>query len=77
MKKWGEIMDENSEKTVRKVMTNIDWWPNQLNLDLLRQHSSKSDPMDEDFNYAEEFKSLDFEALKKDLHELMTQPQEW
>ena len=56
---------------------NIDWWPNQLNLDILRQHCSKSDPMGEDFNYAEEFNSLDFEALKKDLYKLMTDSQDW
>ncbi len=58
-------------------MSNRDWWPNQLNLDILRQHSSKSDPMGEDFNYAEEFKSLDLEAVKKDLRDLMTDSQEW
>jgi catalase-peroxidase len=57
--------------------TNQDWWPNQLNLDILHQHSSKSNPMGEDFNYAEAFKSLDLEALKKDLRELMTQSQDW
>ncbi len=57
--------------------TNRDWWPNQLRIDLLRQHSSKSDPMGEDFNYAEEFKSLDFAALKKDLAALMTESQDW
>ncbi len=57
--------------------SNRDWWPNQLNLDLLQQHSSKSNPMGEDFNYAEEFKSLDFAALKKDLAALMTDSQEW
>ncbi len=57
--------------------TNRDWWPNQLRLEILRQHSSKSDPMDEDFNYAEAFKSLDLEAVKKDLRELMTNSQEW
>ena len=57
--------------------TNRDWWPNQLNLNLLRQHSSLSDPMSGEFNYAEEFKSLDFAALKKDLAELMTKSQEW
>jgi catalase-peroxidase len=57
--------------------TNQDWWPNQLNLDILHQHSSKSNPMGEDFNYAEEFKKLDLEAVKKDLRELMTQSQEW
>ena len=58
-------------------MTNLDWWPNELNLDILRQNSSMSDPMGEDFNYAKEFKSLDFETLKKDLHELMTKSQDW
>lgn len=70
-------MDENSKKTVSHGMTNLDWWPNQLNLDILRQHTSKSNPMGEDFNYTEEFKSLDFEALKKDLNELMTKSQDW
>ncbi|HNT57974.1 MAG TPA: catalase/peroxidase HPI [Syntrophales bacterium] len=54
-----------------------DWWPNQLRLDILHQHSSKSNPMGEDFNYAEEFKKLDLEALKKDLHALMTDSQDW
>jgi catalase-peroxidase len=57
--------------------TNRDWWPNQLNLDILHQHSSKSDPMGEGFNYAKEFKSLDLEAVKKDLRELMTKSQDW
>lgn len=57
--------------------TNQDWWPNQLTLDILRQHSSLTDPMEENFNYAEEFKSLDLEALKKDLHALMTDSQDW
>ncbi|MGD2120037.1 MAG: catalase/peroxidase HPI [Chromatiales bacterium] len=57
--------------------SNRDWWPNQLNLDILRQHSSKSDPMDADFNYAEEFKSLDLDAVKQDLHALMTDSQDW
>ena len=56
---------------------NRDWWPNQLKLNILRQHSSKSDPMGEDFNYAEEFKSLDLAALKNDLHKLMTDSQDW
>lgn len=56
---------------------NHEWWPNQLRVNLLRQNSSLSDPMDEDFNYAEEFKSLDYEALKKDLHELMTDSKDW
>ena len=57
--------------------TNRDWWPKQLRVDLLHQHSSKSDPMDKDFNYAEAFKSLDYEALKKDLADLMTDSQPW
>jgi catalase-peroxidase len=57
--------------------TNQVWWPNQLKLELLQQHSSKSDPMGEDFNYAEEFKSLDLNALKQDLAALMTDSQDW
>jgi catalase-peroxidase len=57
--------------------SNRDWWPNQLRLDLLHQHSSKSDPMGEDFDYAREFKSLDLPALKKDLAALMTDSQDW
>ncbi|WP_429127744.1 catalase/peroxidase HPI [Aeromonas media] len=57
--------------------TNRDWWPNQLRLDLLHQHSPSSDPMDNDFNYAEAFNSLDYKALKKDLVRLMTDSQEW
>ncbi|MBL7743043.1 MAG: catalase/peroxidase HPI [Chitinophagaceae bacterium] len=56
---------------------NRDWWPNQLKLNILRQHSSLSDPMGKDFNYAKEFKSLDLDALKKDLHKLMTDSQDW
>jgi catalase-peroxidase len=56
---------------------NINWWPDQLKLHILRQHSSKSDPMGTGFNYAEEFMSLDFKSLKKDLHRLMTDSQEW
>lgn len=57
--------------------TNRDWWPNQLNLKILHEHSSLTDPMGEGFNYAQEFKSLDFEAVKKDLHALMTDSQDW
>ncbi|GAA0559060.1 catalase/peroxidase HPI [Chitinophaga japonensis] len=56
---------------------NRDWWPNQLKLNILRQHSSLSNPMEEDFNYVEAFKSLDLEAVKKDLHALMTDSQDW
>jgi catalase-peroxidase len=57
--------------------SNNDWWPNHLKLELLHQHSSKSNPMGEDFNYAEEFKSLDLAAVKKDLAKLMTDSQDW
>jgi catalase-peroxidase len=57
--------------------TNRDWWPNQLRLELLHQHSSKSDPMGGGFDYAKEFKSLDYKALKKDLVKLMTDSQDW
>ena len=57
--------------------SNRDWWPNQLNLNILHQHSSKSDPMGEDFDYAEAFKKLDLKALKEDLYALMTDSQDW
>ena len=57
--------------------TNRDWWPDKLNLNILRQHSSLSDPMGEDFNYTEEFKKLDLKAVKKDIFDLMTDSQEW
>src|SRR5208282_513335 len=61
----------------RRLDQNRDWWPNQLKLELLHQHSSKSDPMGEDFDYKKEFESLDFAALKKDLAGLMTDSQDW
>ena len=79
-------MDEKSKHPVtgmgHKSITgrgtsNIDWWPNQLNLRILHQHSQKSNPMGKDFNYAEEFKKLDFKSLKKDLYALMTDSQDW
>ncbi|PLV17345.1 catalase/peroxidase HPI [Pseudomonas guariconensis] len=57
--------------------SNRDWWPDQLNLKILHQHSAKSDPMDPGFDYAKAFKSLDFQALKQDLHALMTDSQDW
>ncbi len=57
--------------------TNKDWWPNQLTLKALQRHAHSADPMGEDFDYAEAFKSLDLDALKKDLHELMTTSQDW
>jgi catalase-peroxidase len=56
---------------------NADWWPNQLNLRVLRQNSPQSDPMGKDFNYAEEFKSLDLDGVIKDLQALMTDSQDW
>ncbi len=59
------------------MRSNSDWWPKQLNLRILRQNSPLSNPMGEGFNYAEEFKKLDFKALKKDLHALMTDSQDW
>ena len=79
-------MSENSKcpvtgRTSKQVAgggtSNRDWWPNQLNLHILHQHSAKSNPLGEDFNYAEEFKKLDLAALKKDLYALMTDSQEW
>ncbi|AHE99685.1 catalase/peroxidase HPI [Thioalkalivibrio paradoxus] len=57
--------------------SNMDWWPEGLNLDILHQHDRKTNPMGEDFNYREEVKKLDFDALKKDMHALMTESQEW
>ena len=76
----GESKCPVTGKTNKHIVggrSNREWWPNQLNLDILRQHSPKSDPMGEDFNYAEEFKSLDLDAVKKDLHALMTDSQDW
>ena len=64
-------------QAVAGAPTNSDWWPNQLKLGILHQHSNKSDPMGEAFNYAEEFSSLDLNAVVKDLHALMTDSQEW
>src|SRR5512140_3031384 len=57
--------------------TNRDWWPNQLRLELLHQHSAESDPMGSAFDYAGEFKRLDYQALKNDLVKLMTESQDW
>jgi catalase-peroxidase len=72
----------NMENATMKEMNsrgpiNRDWWPNQLKLNILRQHSSLSNPMHQDFNYAEEFKKVDLKVLKKDISELMTNSQEW
>jgi len=62
---------------IRKSYTNADWWPNQVNVNILHQHSPLSDPMGKEFNYAEEFKTLDLKAVIQDLHALMTDSQEW
>ena len=84
-------MENNSERSSKCPVTgatgkhsagtggtkNIHWWPNQLKLNILRQHSTLSNPMGAEFNYAEAFKKLDLKALKKDLHHLMTDSQEW
>src|SRR6184192_3590295 len=63
--------------TVAGAPSNAGWWPNQLKLNILHQRSSKSDPMGEEFNYAQEFKNLDMNAVVKDLHALMTDSQDW
>jgi catalase-peroxidase len=83
----GSVVPEAKEKNteskcpvahgVRKSYTNADWWPNQLNLKILHQHSPLSDPMGKEFNYAEEFKSLNLDGVIKDLQALMTDSQDW
>ncbi len=70
-------MENQKKLTVSGGTSNRDWWPNQLRLDILHQHSSRSNPMGKDFNYAKEFKSLDLKAVKKDLASLMTDSQDW
>ena len=71
------VMHGAVKPTAAGARTNADWWPNQLNLKILHQNSPQSDPMGKDFNYAEEFKSLDLHAVIKDLHALMTDSQDW
>ena len=86
----GFLMTENQNEIIKKPVTqkthkpiagmgtsNQEWWPNQLNLRILHQHSQKSNPMGKDFKYAEEFKKLNYQALKKDLYKLMTDSQDW
>jgi catalase-peroxidase len=73
----GEKGECPFSKHAKASMSNKAWWPNQIDLSILRQHSSLSNTMGEDFNYNEAFNSLDYEALKKDLSELMTQSQDW
>ena len=68
---------DTRQHTAAAATTNATWWPKQLNLKGLHQHDAKSDPMGEAFNYAEEFKRLDLNAVIKDLHALMTDSQDW
>ncbi len=72
----GATVTKKSNLNMRSV-ANSDWWPNRLNLELLRKHSELTNPMDKDFDYAKEFKKLDYKALKKDLRTLMTDSQDW
>src|SRR5690606_32882560 len=73
----GNGMSKCPFHTASSGPQNQDWWPNQLKLNILRQHADLSDPMGKKFNYAEEFKSLDLAAVKKDLTALMTDSQDW
>jgi len=84
MKKDKHQSNSNNDESLCPVhhsagsgTVNRDWWPSKLKLNILRQHSSETNPMGKDFNYAEEFKTLDLKAVKKDLHDLMTDSQEW
>ncbi|HID97280.1 MAG TPA: catalase/peroxidase HPI [Thermodesulfobacteriaceae bacterium] len=71
------VTGRRKRQTAGRGTSNREWWPDQLNLRILHQHSSKSNPMGEEFNYAEEFKKLDLQAVKKDLYALMTRSQDW
>ncbi len=71
------LMNGAKETKTAQARSNRDWWPNQLSLEILHQNSSLSNPMGKDFNYAEEFKKLDLDALKKDIEVVMTTSQEW
>ena len=71
------VMNGNRRNAAAEARTNRDWWPNQLNLQILQQDSPQSNPMGEEFNYAEEFKKIDLNALKKDIDAVMTTSQEW
>src|ERR1700733_9523189 len=77
---WEPDMDNDSKCPVAhgaKTRSNRDWWPNQLDIQVLHHNSKKSDPMGEGFDYVKEFKSLDLNAVVKDLHALMTDSQDW
>ncbi len=65
------------EPKAHQPLSNRDWWPNQVDLSVLKKHAPQANPMGDDFNYAEEFKKLDVEALKRDMFELMTTSQDW
>jgi catalase-peroxidase len=71
------LNDKKRLTTSRTRKLNRDWWSNQLNLNILHQHSPLSNPMGKEFNYADEFKKLDLEAVKKDLYALMTDSKDW
>ncbi|AKB78690.1 Catalase [Methanosarcina horonobensis HB-1 = JCM 15518] len=73
----NSLMDRANKMETGRGTSNRDWWPNQLKIEILHQHSSKSNPIGKDFNYAKEFKSLDLGAVKKDLKVLMTDSKEW
>ncbi|OPY50147.1 MAG: Catalase-peroxidase 2 [Methanosaeta sp. PtaU1.Bin112] len=75
--RMNPVMREANKQPTGRGISIRDWWPNQLNLNILHQHSSKSNPMGEDFNYAEEFKSLDLAGVKRDLAALMTDSHDW
>src|ERR1051325_6152374 len=71
------VMNGSHRHTAAGALSNRDWWPNQLNLSILHQNSPQSSPMGEGFNYAEEFKKLDLDAVKKDIDKVMTTSQDW
>ncbi|KHF28435.1 Catalase-peroxidase [Anoxybacillus sp. BCO1] len=77
--KWRKMSFSSrwSDKCTIECTVNQNWWPNQLNLNILRQHDKKSNPMGEQFDYAAEFEKLDYEALKQDLRDLMKNSQDW
>ncbi len=69
--------DKASKQSTAGATSNRDWWPNQLRVDLLNQHSNRSNPLGESFNYREEFKKLDYSALKADIRNVLTDSQSW
>src|SRR5271156_5185688 len=71
------VMNGAHRHTAAGTLSNRDWWPNQLNVQILHQHSPLSNPMGKEFNYAKEFKTLDLDALKKDIFAVMTSSQDW